>query len=163
MSMKFILRWQKSYSFFIILILLVACLILLGCGPPPTTTSSYTPSPTTPTATGRQWTWVPSPGNTVTSGSYAYFPLNGAYVHAGRTLSLSWSADGNLESFVFTENQYSNFKRLLYASAWIAHGSGTNGTVSAYIQNGDTYYAVVRNTFTLGPSVKLYQAVLTEQ
>lgn len=186
--MKIMFQWQKFSRLFLIPILLMACLILLGCRqspqtvyvpitPPPTTTSSYTsppytlppttttpPAPITPTTTSRQWTWVPSSGNIVTGGAYAYVPLNGTYIQAGRTLILSWSADGNVEGFIFTGNQYNNFKQQLgVASAWIAHGSGVNGAISAYIQDSDTYYAVVRNTFTLGPSVKLYQAVLTEQ
>lgn len=90
-------------------------------------------------------------------------PSNGAYVQAGSTLSLSWSADGSLECFILTANQFSNFKPYGIVSEREAYGAGKSGTISANIQNSDTYYAIIRNTFTLGSSVKLYQAVLTKQ
>jgi hypothetical protein len=124
--------------------------------PAPTTT--YTPTQQQTNST--QWAWQPSPGNLVNGGSYAYFPLNGAYVSSGKTLTLSWSADGNMDAFILTSNQYNNFKPFSVASTWMTSGNGPNGTISVYIQNGDTYYAIVRNTF-IGSPVKLYQAVLT--
>jgi hypothetical protein len=171
---------RHVFAFWMALMLIVMLTVeLTGCAKPtpaPAPAPAPVPAPTSPapkppattvpppTTTSRQWAWVPSPGNIVTGGSYAYFPLNGAYVEAGRTLSLSWQADGNLECFILTENQYNNFKSNLgIVSARMAYGSGMNGAISAYIQNSDRYYAVIRNTFTLGPSVKLYQAVLTEQ
>ena len=130
------------------------------------TTTSYTTTTrttTTTTAPPTTWSWVPSPGNILNGGSYAYFPLNGAYITSGHTLSLSWQADGSLDCFILTQNQYNNFKPLSIASAWEGHQSGSSGTITAYIQNSDTYYAILRNTFTFGSSVKLYQAVLTSR
>lgn len=130
--------------------------------PTPTPTKAPTPV-STPTSTSRQWYWVPSPGNIVSGGTYAYFPLNGAYVAASRTLSLSWSADASLDCFILTQNQYNNFKSNLgIVSSSIASGSGASGTIIANIQNSDTYYAVLIN-ISVFESVKLYQAVLTEE
>jgi len=121
-----------------------------------------TPVPTTNPGT----TW--STSSSVINGGYSdYFPLNGAYIQVNgtKTLTMSWSADGGLDCFILTENQFNNFKNDLFGivSAWMASGSGSNGTITAVIQNTDTYYVVLRNTFAFGPSVKLYQATLTAQ
>lgn len=126
-----------------------------------TSSVSTSSAPTSPPTTTR-WNWQPSPGNIVAGGKYAYFPANGAYVQAGRTLSLSWSADSDVECFILTQNQYNNFRPLGIVSASMAHGQGPSGTVIAYVQNSDVFYAIVRNN-DLTTSVKLYQATLTEQ
>ncbi len=182
--MKLMFQWQKfGGSIFLITTLLVVCLLLLGCSRSPQTvyvpitptptptpistpyTPPYTPLPTTPTTTSRTTRSQTVENITLNGGTYLALPSQGAGVRmqSGETMNLSWSADGNVEGFIFTENQYSNFKPMQYASAWIAHGTGIKGAISAYIQNSDTYYAVVRNTFALGSPIKLYQAVLTEQ
>lgn len=103
-----------------------------------------------------------APDQIILGGYYASF---GGYVEAGNTLSLSWSADSSLDCFILTQNQLNNVKNSLSGiiSVWEAYGSGSSGTISAQIQNSDTYYAIVRNTSSLGPSVKLYHAELTEQ
>lgn len=125
-------------------------------------TSRYTTPPPT-TQAPETWTWQPTPGNTLGGGTYAYFPASGAFVQAGHTLTLTWSSDGSLDGFILTQNQYNNFKNNFagYVSGSMASGSGTNGNIQATIQNGDTYYAIVRNTFTLGSPIKLYQATMT--
>jgi hypothetical protein len=119
------------------------------------------PAQTQPAQSQTQWEWQPTPGNIINGGSYAYFPLNGAYLGPGKTLTLTWSADGGMEAFILTENQFNNFKPANYASAWMAKGSGPSGTISAGIQNADRYWGIVRNTFSLGSSVKLYSATMT--
>lgn len=148
------------------LVTLGACTKTVYVTPSTAPISVVTPAPTSPpptTSNSQQWTWVPSPGNIVAGGTAAYFPLNGAYVTAGRTLSLSWSADGSLNCFILTQNQYNNFKSNFgLVSSSMASGSGASGTIIANIQNTDWYYAVLYNT-SVFESVKLYQAVLNEE
>jgi hypothetical protein len=144
----------------------IVALTLIGCSSP--TRNVYVPaappSINTPASTPPSMSTLARVNNQVISGGqFIVFPTSGTYVKAGHTLSLSWAADGNLECFILTENQHNNFKRLGIASAWMAYGQGTGGGINAYIQNDDTYYGIVRNTFTLGSSVKVYQAVLIQQ
>jgi uncharacterized repeat protein (TIGR02543 family) len=107
--------------------------------------------------------WTVS-NHVINGGYWTELPSNGVYVQAGRTLNLSWSADSNLTCFIFTVTQYNNFKPLGIVSAYMARGSGSQGSITATIQNCDTYYAIIyNNTTAFGPSIKLYQAVLTEQ
>jgi hypothetical protein len=169
---------MKKIYLAIAIIWVAASLSVYGCTPPvvvqqPTTTITQTvtqptvlptttkSSSTTQSPAPTTWTWQPSPGNIVNSGKWAYFPLNGAYVLSGRTLSLSWSADENVECFIFTENQYSNFSQPHVEVTYQAHGTGSNGTISTNVMNSDSYYAVIRIAQALGPSFKLYQATLT--
>jgi 4-amino-4-deoxy-L-arabinose transferase-like glycosyltransferase len=157
---------MKKVYLIIAMILVVATLSVYGCS---TTTTRYlTTSPTTTittTSTTQQppttWAWQPSPGNIINGGQWAYFPLNGAYVSSGRTLSLSWSADDNVECFIFTENQYNNFSQPHVEVTYQAHGTGSSGTISTNVVNSDSYYAVIRIEQMGGPSFKLYQATLT--
>jgi hypothetical protein len=135
------------------------------------TTTTHPPSITVsrpPTATTTPTTVATAqPNQTIPPGTYLAFPSNGAYIQVNgiKTLIMSWSADGGLDCFILTETQYSNFKNSFigYVSASVASGSGSSGTITAVVQNTDTYYVVVRNTFALGSPIKLYQAVLTEQ
>jgi len=96
--------------------------------------------------------------NIIISGGY-YIPLpqDGVYINSGKTLKLSWSADGNLDAYILTETQFEYFKVWGTTSNYEAHSYGKEGTISANIQHDDKYYAVVSNTL-LGQSVKLYQA-----
>ncbi len=155
-----------------ILSLCISGLLLLnGCFLSPSQ-PSYSPPATTrvpestpePTPTYRHWEWQPSPGHILEGGSWAYFPAGGAYVEAGHTLTLHWSSDSPLDGFILTANQFDNMdKHLGVVSAYLAKGSGTNKTIVAHVQNSDKYYAVVRNLSVLAPSVKLYEATLTEE
>ncbi len=94
-------------------------------------------------------------------GGYTTLPSAGEYTQVGRTLTLSWSADGNLEGYIFTENQFNNFKPFGIPSAYEAYFQGASGTISWHVQNSDTYYGVVTNRMVVASSVKLYQAKLT--
>jgi len=109
------------------------------------------------------WEWQPSPGNIVNGGAYAYFPGNGAYIESGSTVSLEWSADGNMEAFILTQNQFNNFKSGSISISYLSHGSGSNGNTSASISNSDRYFGVVRNGLLTNPSRKLYHATLTSR
>jgi hypothetical protein len=50
----------------------------------------------------------------------------------------------------------------LLLAGYMAHDTNNQGSISFTVQNGDTYYAIVRNTYTFG-LVKIYQATLAEQ
>jgi hypothetical protein len=100
--------------------------------------------------------------------TYDTAPPNGVYAQAGETLTFSWSADGGLVGYIFTENQYNNWKNNLAGlpSSYEGYNSGSTGSITVTIQNSDTYYAVLFNNalgiLGSGPNVEVYQATLTE-
>ena len=149
---------------------------LTGCvaTSPATITQTQTTTPVTSTTSPTITITLPpttvataQPNQIISPGTYLTFPSNGAYIQVNgtKTLTMSWSADGGLDCFILTETQYSNFKNSFagYVSASMASGSGSSRTITAVVQNTDTYYVVVRNTFALGSPIKLYQATLTVQ
>ena len=157
-------------------IVLAIGLGLTGCvaTSPATITQTQTTTPVTPTTSPTITITLPpttvataQPNQIISPGTYLTFPSNGAYIQVNgtKTLTMSWSADGGLDCFILTETQYSNFKNSFagYVSASMASGSGSSRTITAVVQNTDTYYVVVRNTFALGSPIKLYQATLTVQ
>ena len=113
-------------------------------------------------------TTFPFPLNQVLNAqTWDELPTNGVYVQAGKTLTFSWSADGGLFGYVFTENQYNNWKQSLETVAtYEGYQSGSQGSITVTIQNGDSYCAVLYNNalsiLGSGPTVKVYQATLTE-
>jgi hypothetical protein len=165
--------------------LTTACILVLtiisvyGCSP---TKTVYVPAPTseripptistiptipTPTYSPPASTTFPVPSNLVIRAqSFESLQANGLYVQAGKTLTLSWSADGNLDGFIFTANQFSNWKNSAYSGNYTSHGYGSQQTIQVTIQNSDTYYAVLlNNAFSVlgsGPTVEVYQATLIE-
>lgn len=154
-----IIKHKKKRNLILLISLLLIAIALTSC----TTKSQPVNLAGQVSPASIEWAWVPTQDNILTGGSYAYFPLGGASVQAGSILTLSWRADGSLEGFILTENQYDNFKQSGMVSARMAYGSGSSKSISVSISNTDRYYAIVRNTFTLGSSVKLYEAVLTEK
>jgi len=161
------------------IILIVIALSVYGCGSTTTIiqqvpTSVYTPPPTStsapittvpPIATSTLWSvqdqiFKPS--------TYDTAPPNGIYVQAGKTLTFSWSADGGLVGYIFTANQYGNWENNILGlpSSYEGYNSGSTGSITVTIQNGDTYCAVLFNNalgiLGSGPNVEVYQATLTE-
>jgi predicted nucleic acid-binding Zn ribbon protein len=117
---------------------------------PPTTTYTYqtpTPSytPTTRTLLSNQ---------TVTS---SYHNYNSYVIQAGKTVSLSWSADGSVSVYILTENQYDYFSFWGYHLSPAAYKSGSSGTIVYNVANTDTYYLVIKNP-SLFQNVKVYSA-----
>ena len=100
--------------------------------------------------------------------TYDTAPPNGTYVQAGKTLTFSWSADGGLVGYIFTANQYGNWENNILGlpSSYEGYNSGSTGSITVTVQNGDTYCAVLFNNavgiFDSGPNVEVYQAALTE-
>jgi hypothetical protein len=99
-------------------------------------------------------------------GSYTTLPSNGIYLQAGQLVTVSWSADGNLDIYLFTETEFDNFKLKPYLipSGYENYFSGKGATFSTYITNNDTYYIVISHGGLSSQSTtKLYQATLTSQ
>lgn len=182
-------------TFYVLAFILIVAASIIGCSSkttvyvpyiPPQTTTVYVPQTTTyspPQITtnipqntttksdgqnGGQstWDWQPTPGNLITAGNAAYLPGDGAYIRSGTTLTLSWSAEGSMDAFIMTANQFSNMRgNLNIPSAWLTRNSGSSGSLSVKIQNSDSYFGVIKNNAvpSFGPSVKLYQATLTSR
>jgi len=147
----------------IFLVIILCALFALGfaCGghpaasyqPPPPITTPYQPTPQI----------LSSASDTVINGG-SFVSLTPVYIPAGNTLTLTWASDGSLQGYIFTETQFHNFKFAGIPSGYEAYNAGSSGTtISAYVRNGDTYYAVVSNSYLFSSPVKLYQATLTEQ
>jgi hypothetical protein len=136
------------------IVLLALILLVSSCSSKPVTTQKST-----------TWTWQPTPGGVIPGAQWAFFPAGGANVEAGHTLNLSWSANSNMDCYIFTQTQYNGFMQSGTPNAWVAHGTNSQGTISTNpLQNSDTYYAVLINATTdFGVEVKLFQATLTEQ
>jgi len=156
---------KKSYLIIPMLLLLVA-LSVYGCG----TTTLYQQAPNI--------VYTPPPANTTIAQSSPNQIINpidamvlpstssGVNVQTGRTLSLSWSADGSLNCYIVTAHQYNNFVQSNRISiAYFQKGVGSQGSISYTVQNSDTYLAVLVNNADplFGGSVEVYQATLTEQ
>jgi hypothetical protein len=166
-------------------IALVECLIisLIGCSAPrsspststsPATKTSTTPvqtlppsspSPTSQTPTGpirNTWGWQASVDNELKGGQVVFFPSGGARVEAGRSLTLTWSSNGNVEAFILTSGQFGKSLNGQSVSTWAAHGQGQSGSINFYTQDTDSYFAVVRNVYPEA-SIILFQAEMTER
>jgi len=93
------------------------------------------------------------------SGGY-YYALpgeGGVYVSPGKTLILSWVADGDVHAYILTQTQFSDFKFDGIASNYEAYLCARQGTISTYVRYGDVYYATLsRLIFT--STVKVYEA-----
>ena len=142
---------KKIYLVIPMLLVLIA-LSVYGCGSTP-------PIPSNPLPSSITQTWTGVPGN-IDYGNWETMGSGGITIQGGKTLTLTWSADGNLDCFIFTENQYNNFKPMGLLSGYMQHEAGSKGTITVTLQNSDTYYVIVRNQATFG-LVKLYQATLT--
>jgi hypothetical protein len=151
------LNWEgemKNNYLTIVTLVLVLTLLVCGCASKAVVTTEKTTS----------WTWQPTPGGVIPGAQWAYFPLEGANVETGRTLSLTWSANSNMDCYIFTNTQYDAFTQSGTPGTYIAHGTDSQGTISTNTLQSGTYYAVLVNAATdFGVEVKLYQATLTEQ
>ena len=131
----------------------------------PITTIITTSQPTiintpTPPAT----TFTAPPNQIFNSGSTETLPSNGVYLQAGQTLTLSWSADGNLTGYIFSSNQFNNWQSNRITPTFEAGYSGSTYSFSYTVQNADTCYAVLYDSASVfGNSVRDYQFTLTVQ
>ena len=128
---------------------ILGMVILSVCSCSPTTTSQA-PTATLPLTTLPQ---------VLNGGTFLSIPTGGTFIQAGTTLSLYWSADGNLEAYIFTANQFKNFNPKSIPTYYMAHGAGSKEIITAVVQNSDTVYGVVFNK--TASSVQLYQVVFS--
>ena len=164
---------KKIYLIIAVIFVLVAVSVY-GCGtttiiqqvpnnvytPPPTSTTIYYPPAITTIAKS-----PPNQGINPTDAMVLPSTSSGVNVQAGRTLSLSWSADGSLNCYIVTANQYNNFVNSNRINiSYFQKGVANQGSISYTVQNSDTYLAVLVNNADplFGGSVEVYQATLTE-
>lgn len=134
----------------------VSAPISLTVIPAPTTTT------TTTTTTGRTYT---GQHNLIfNSASTETLPSGGIYLQPRQTITLSWSADGNLTGYVFDSNQFNNWQQPyghISVSYW-ASKSGSQYTYTFTVQNADTYYMVLYDGFPAGSnSIEDYSFTVT--
>ena len=101
---------------------------------------------------------VHSVSGTISGGYFFALPPNGIYLNSGKTLKLSWSADGYLSAYILTETQFKDFKIDGIASNYEAKGYAREGIISTRIRHNDRYYAVVSNSPIFASPIKLYEA-----
>jgi predicted nucleic acid-binding Zn ribbon protein len=92
---------------------------------------------------------------TLSAGSHDPNPYT---VAAGKTITISWSADGNVDVYIFTDTNYNYW--LLGSYICEASTTGSSGTLSYTVVDTDTYYLVVKNPNTLGfgAAITVYSA-----
>jgi len=162
---------HHQVQFLIIIILLIISLAAISCGgkttiiylPAPSTIVQLQPSlqPAPQLQPGSTGSIIDQSSNSQLQGQH-WEVIGGVEITAGTTLTLTWSADGSLDGYIFTANQYDYLKAWGVPSGRVANKSGSRGTLSVKIQNDDTYYGVVKNNATgFGPSVNLYEVTLT--
>ena len=151
---------MKKIYLTVAIILGMVALSVYGCSLPPTAPNpGYTPPVTT---TPQVTTYTGIPNQIFGSASTETLPPNGVYLQAGHTLTLSWSADGNLTGYVFSSNQYANWQQSHIQVTYDASGSGSTYSFSYTVQNADTYYAVLYDGASVfGNSVRDYNFTVT--
>ncbi|MEM3873796.1 MAG: hypothetical protein QXU45_01485 [Candidatus Bathyarchaeia archaeon] len=93
----------------------------------------------------------------VSGGYYYALPPEGVYISAGKTLILSWVADGDVRAYILTQTQFQDFKFDGVATNYEATLYAREGTISAKIRYDDVYYATL-SRLILTSTVKVYQA-----
>lgn len=152
---------SKKIAVIISILLLSSLIISTGCTKPSETVVPVPPSET--------WDWDPSEGDIVGSEFAAYFPRGGAYTSTGRTLTLSWSAEGNVKVFILSQKQFSDFASGFEAgstktpSAYEATGTRASGTIKFIVKDTNVYYGLIASAAVGNSPVKLNWAKLTQQ
>ena len=83
-------------------------------------------------------------------------------IQAGKTISISWEADGSLNAWVLTQSQCDYLKVWGTTSSYEAMKSGRSGTLIYRVSNTDTYHLIVQNPSQV-ESITVYSAVATVQ
>jgi hypothetical protein len=160
---------KKIYSI-IAIILVIITISVCGCSSTTTIIQQPTNSVNVPSSNSSPIysqqaviTTITEPSNQVINAqSFEQFPSMGLYVQAGRTLTLSVSADGELDCFIFTANQFSNWENSGYSGTYTKYGLFSIGGIQVTVQNSDTYYAVLFNNAPVN-TVEVYKATLAEK
>jgi len=92
-------------------------------------------------------------------------PSDGVRVKGGHTITLTWSADTELECHILSASQYNQYVTFRESGKKSNTSSVQlkNGTITLNVTSDDTFYGVLINTATAGPSVQVHQATLTER
>lgn len=111
----------------------------------------------------------PTPAQEQEIGRLTDHVLKGGYFHdwtetiqAGKTISISWEADGRLNVWILTQTQYDYFKVWGTTFRYEALKSGRSGTLVHRVSNTDTYHLIVQNP-SLFENIKVYSAVARVQ
>jgi hypothetical protein len=78
-------------------------------------------------------------------------------IEAGKTVSISWEADGNVNVFVLTETQYDYFTSWGATARYEAFRSARSGTLTYRVENTDTYHLIIQNP-SYFETIKVYSA-----
>jgi len=100
---------------------------------------TYTYQPTQPSSPSHQVNLV-EPNHVLNSGSYSY---ETASIQAGSTVTISWSADANVEIWVITATQYPDWTFMAWSANYVGYKSGNSGILTCHIANTDTYYLII--------------------
>jgi len=119
-------------------------------------TYTYQPQPTyTP--------YTPTQQHVLLSNYTMFGPSNEVFdytIEAGKTISVSWSADGLIYVWILTETQYDYFINSMWGvttTNYQAFKTGETGNLVYNVTYTDTYYIVIRNTSYVS-GVKVYSA-----
>jgi hypothetical protein len=134
---------------------------IIGCSSPGTvrvTSSTKTNAPTISTLVNVR-------NQVIENGKSLDITSGGITVKADHTLTLSWSADGNLECHILTASEYTQYLAFKQSGkqSGIPSSQAARGTITESVRNDDTFHAILINGSISELSVKLYQATLTEQ
>ena len=154
---------MRKIYFTVTIILIMVALSVYGCS----TKTVYQQAPNngyqqTTTSQPAVTTYTGSPNQIFGSASTETVPPGGVYLQPGQTITLSWSADGNLTGYVFSSNQYANWQQSHIQVTYDASGSGSTYSFSYAVQNADAYFAVLYDGASVfGNSVRDYSFTVT--
>ena len=152
---------KKLYSI-IPIILVIITISVCGCSSATATTTpmpTYNPpTSTTPAAT----VYTGTPNLTFNSAATETIPPDGVYLQPGQTITVSWSADGDLTGYVFSSNQYANWQQSHLVVTSDASAYYSTYSYSYPVQDADTYYLVLYDGNSFGSnSINDYNFTIT--
>ena len=135
--------------------------VIGGCSP--SSTVSYTQ--VKPSSTPASSTVASTRDQSIPGGNTLELPSGGVPVKAGHSLTLTWTANGNLQCVILSSKEYEQYKSFRQSGKQSGTGSAeySQGTVTKYVQSDDTFYALLINNASAGTSVNVSQATLREQ
>ncbi len=151
--------WRQTLALLSSLILMWA--VIGGCSP--SSTVSYTQ--VKPSSTPASLILASARDQSISGGTTLELPSGGVPVKAGHSLTLTWTANGNLQCVILSSKEYEQYKNFRQSGKQSGTGSSeySQGTVTKYVSSDDTFYAVIINNASAGTSVNLSQATLKEQ
>jgi hypothetical protein len=132
-----------------------------GCSSP----GSVSYSPLKPSTAPASSTLASTRDQTISGGNTLELPAGGIAVKAEHSLTLTWTADGNLQCVILSSKEYEQYKSFRQSGkeSGTASAQYSQGTITKYVQSDDVFYGVLINNAAEGTSVHLSQATLKEQ